>query len=144
MQAARCSTPLLHSTGLYSVFKSIVSISKPHISSYINPISMIKVPLDRPWLYVFYGVKILKKFAYFMQIFQEKCKKTWFSTRNMANFQKIFMPNCSPSIFTYPYVLISKPEKNFFPSIFWDFLGRKKFFSGFFQENRRNHSEIII
>ena len=65
-----------------------------------------------------------------MQIFQEKRKKTWFSTRYLANFQKIFMPNCSPSIFTYtPMFLFRNPKKKF---------------SDFFQENSRNQLEIIF
>ena len=75
---------------------------------------MIKVSLGASASYNFSYEKIFEKFAYFMQVFQEERKKTWFSTRYLANFQKNFMPNCSPSIFTYTYVLISKSEKNFF------------------------------
>ena len=100
---------------------------------------------------IFSYEKIFQKFAYFMQIFQEIRKKSWIWTQYLANFQKIFMPNCSPSIFTYPYVLIrtyiSKPEKNFFHRFFEVFWTEKKFFrifSGKQSETLRNYFLIIL
>ena len=95
----------------------------------------------------FFMVQKFPKNLHIMQIFQEKRKKTWISTWNIANFQKIFMPNCSPSIFTYPYVIIPKPEKIFFSSIFSGFLGRKKIFrifSGKQPKSFRNYFLIIF